>query len=446
MAMTDVLTQRLRRQLSESLLSALDAVVDEDPWSDDQQCWLPLSLPAGHDRPAPFQNDAQLAELRRQYRTLACENEFALNALENRISYVVGTGHRYQVAARQGADLSPELAGRTEAELNRFLRENRWHRRQVEIMRRRDRDGEVFLRLFAGSDGLLRVRFVEPEQIAPPQGRSDRASFGIETDAEDVERVLAYWVDGRRVDAAAIQHRKANVDANVKRGLSVLHPVRKNLRRAERLLRNMSVVAGVQSAVALIRKHASGTPRDVERFVSQASDATVQRPGGAVSLERFPPGTILDATRGIDYEFPVAAIDAGRYVTLLQAELRAIASRLVMPEFMLTSDASNANYASTLVAEGPAVKMFQRLQQEMIEDDLEILRRALRVAAAAGRLPSEAVDAVEIRAFPPSLCVRDRLKEAQADAILVRCKAMTPETMALRHGVEPADISRAPRA
>ena len=48
---------------------------------------------------------------------------------------------------------------------------------------------------------------------------------------------------------------------------------------------------------------------------------------------------------GTEYEFPAAGIDAGRYVTVLQAELRAIASRLVMPEFMLTSDASNANYS-----------------------------------------------------------------------------------------------------
>ena len=47
---------------------------------------------------------------------------------------------------------------------------------------------------------------------------------------------------------------------------------------------------------------------------------------------------------------------------MLQAELRAIAARLVMPEFMFTSDASNANYASTMVAEGPAVRMFERLQ------------------------------------------------------------------------------------
>ena len=42
---------------------------------------------------------------------------------------------------------------------------------------------------------------------------------------------------------------------------------------------------------------------------------------------------------GTEYEFPAAALDAGRYVAVLQAELRAIAARLVMPEFMFTSDA-----------------------------------------------------------------------------------------------------------
>jgi hypothetical protein len=62
------------------------------------------------------------------------------------------------------------------------------------------------------------------------------------------------------------------------------------------------------------------------------------------------PGTILDVLGDTDYQFPASGLDAGRYVTVLQAELRAIASRLVMPEFMLTSDASNANYSSTMVA------------------------------------------------------------------------------------------------
>ncbi|MGC4005047.1 MAG: hypothetical protein QM811_18815 [Pirellulales bacterium] len=53
----------------------------------------------------------------------------------------------------------------------------------------------------------------------------------------------------------------------------------------------------------------------------------------------------------------------------------AIASRLVMPEFMLTGDASNANYSSTLVAEGPALRMFARLQAEQTTADVAVMER-----------------------------------------------------------------------
>src|SRR5205823_375671 len=151
-----------------------------------------------------------------------------------------------------------------------FVAANNWHRRQQEIVRRYDRDGEVFLRFFVDVDGQTRVRFVEPGQAAtPPERAGDPATtFGIETEADDVETSLGYWVDGSLVDACHIQHRKANVDQNVKRGLPLFYPVRKNLRRAEKLLRNMSVVAEIQSAIALIRKHHGGTKSGVQQFVA----------------------------------------------------------------------------------------------------------------------------------------------------------------------------------
>lgn len=328
-----------------------------------------------------------------------------------------------------------------QAVLDDFVRINRWHGRQQEIQRRLDRDGEAFLRFFLAPDGILRVRFVEPSQISTPPQRATvpEASFGIHTDPDDVETVLGYYLDGRWVEAGEIQHRKANVDANMKRGLPLFYPVFKNLRRAEKLLRNMSAVAGIQSAIAIIRKHASATPGAARQFVANQADATAAAPGsGRTSyFQRYAPGTILDVSEKTDYQFPAAAIDAARYVTVLQAELRAIASRLVMPEFMLTSDASNANYSSTMVAEGPAVRMFQRLQQDMLDDDREVMRRVLAAAIAAGRLPSEALETTEIQVVPPPLAVRDRLKEAQADQILLRNGAMSVQTMALRHGLEP---------
>jgi len=324
--------------------------------------------------------------------------------------------------------------------LDDFVAANRWHQRQQEIVRRKDRDGECFLRLFVAADGTTRVRFVEPDQVATPPGAAGLAhhSLGVITCPTDVESVEAYYVDGEPVDAAEIQHRRANVDGNVKRGLPLFFPVRKNLRRAEKLLRNMSIVAEIQSAIAIIRKHRWATAAGLEQFVRDQADLSVSNAAGQTThFRRYGPGTILDAAAGTEYEFPAAGLDAARYVAVLQAELRAIAARLVMPEFMLTSDASNANYASTMVAEGPAVKMFERLQHDMIEDDRQIMRRVLAAAVDAGRLPPETLAAVEIQAIPPTLAVRDRLRDAQADQILVHNGAMTPATMALRHGLEP---------
>jgi capsid protein len=419
----------------DSFVDPLDALFDADGtrWS--------LVHDGVANSGGPAFSEAHLSEIRAQCRALAVSNEFAINGHENRISYIVGTGHAYHAVARPEHDAPEELLRDVQAVLDQFVRANRWHQRQQEIVRRKDRDGEAFLRLFPTADGSVRVRFVEPGQVSTPPERigDPSASLGVLTESDDVESVLGYFVDGRLVDAAEIQHRKAHVDANVKRGLPLFYPVRKNLRRAEKLLRNMSVVAEIQSAIALIRKHASGTRSGVQNFVQSQADVSTANPstGKATHFQRYAPGTILDAFAGVDYEFPAAAIDAARYVAVLQAELRAIASRLVMPEFMLTSDASNANYSSTMVAEGPAVKMFQRLQRELIDEDLDVMRRVIAAAVTAGRLPRESLTAVEIQGVPPTLAARDRLKEAQADQILLRSGVLSPQTMAMRHGLDP---------
>ena len=436
---------RLERQLLEAFDDLWDNFVDPaDALYDAAGARWSLvggELAPGGALGVPFANEQQLREIRDQCRALAVGNEFAINGHENRVSYVVGSGFTYRVAPRGNPEQAAPLVREVQAVLDEFVMANRWHRRQQEIVHRRDRDGEVFLRFFAVADGTLRVRFVEPSQVAAPTTRASDppASFGVQTDPDDVESVLGYYVDGQWVEASAVQHRKANVDLNVKRGLPLFYPVRKNLRRAEKLLRNMSVVAGIQSAIAVIRKHASGTRGTVQQFVQDQAEASVtgRSTGRTSHFQRYAPGTILDAFAGMDYEFPAAAIDASRYVAVLQAELRAIAARLVMPEFMLTSDASNANYASTMVAEGPAVRMFQRLQHEMIEEDLEVMRRVVAAAIAAGRLPRGALEDVEIQGVPPSLAVRDRFKEAHADEILLRNGAMSVQTMAVRHGLDP---------
>ena len=271
--------------------------------------------------------------------------------------------------------------------------------------------------------------------------------MGILTDREDVETVLAYCVDGQVVDPAEVQHRKANVDGNVRRGLPLFFPVRKNLRRAEKLLRNMSVVAEIQSAIALIRRHHRSNRAAVEQFAAAGADAALTNTltGQTTNVKRYCPGTILDTHADINYDFPAAAIDAGSFIAVLQAELRAIASRLVMPEFMLTSDASNANYASTMVAEGPAMRMFARLQAEQVADDVELMSRVVATAVAAGRLPREVLAAIEIIGIAPTLAVRDQMQEAQRFQIEHANGILSPQTWSQRLGLdyeqEQANIS-----
>ena len=433
---------RLNQRLSEAWQGLWDSFVDpRDALGDDDGSWVALGSGAGGATATlPFGTEQELATLRSQCRALAVENEFAINGHENRINFLVGTGHSYRAAVKKGREAAADLARHVQSVIDEFVADNRWHRRQQEIVRRYDRDGEVFLRLFASRDGRTRVRFVEPGQVSTPRELAGEpaASFGIQTEPDDVETPLAYYIDGQTVDAAVVQHRKANVDANVKRGLPLFYPVRKNLRRAEKLLRNMSVVAEIQSAIALVRKHRGATRASVQQFAAAQADVSVTSPvsGQTTNFRRFGPGTILDSHGGIEYDFPASGLDAANFVAVLQAELRAIASRLVMPEFMLTSDASNANYASTMVAEGPAMRMFTRLQAEIVQDDLHVMRRVVENAVLAGVLPVEALVDVDVQAVPPTLAVRDPLQEAQAARIEFECGVLSPQTWSQRRGLD----------
>lgn len=436
--------EQIEARLSEAYDELWDTFVDPSEAFRDADGTVWDALGGGGGLPSAagtaFRTETELAQIRAKCRRLALENEFAINGHENRISFIIGKGHTYRATARKGVDAPAKLLGDCQAVLDEFLSVNKWHQRQQEIVRRRDRDGEAFLRFFVAVDGILRIRFVEPGQVFTPREKAGdtSATFGIQTERDDVEAVTGFYVDGLLVVSGEIQHRKAHVDSNVKRGVPLFYPVAKNLQRAEKLLRNMSVVAGIQSAIALIRKHQRGTTTTVEQFRSGAADASQSdsATGKTRYFQQFRPGTIIDAAGGIEYDFPTQAVNATNFVPLLQAELRAVASRLVMPEFMLTSDASNANYASTLVAEGPAVRMFERLQHDMIVDDAEVMRRVIAAAVEANRLPAEALTQVDVKITPPSLAVRDELQDARRRRIEASEGILSPQTWSQLAGLD----------
>jgi len=459
---------QLQSMLLESTFNLDDDYVDplDAFWDDDSgEFWLPPGGARGQSAiDFGLMGEPQLDAIRDECRRLARLNPFAINGHENRINYLVGSGHTYTFTAKQGTPLAAEIRDAERAERKtrkgggtieetpdplepvqqvweEFAASSRWYARQQEIVRRRDRDGECFLRFFTGSDGTLRIRFVEPAQVNTPAEHVNdkRQSWGIVTDPEDVETVEGYWIDGKLVDAADIQHRKLGADFNQKRGLPLFYPVRKNLSRAAKLLRNMTVVSEIQTSIALIRKHTYAVKGALEDALSSNADVSVTsaRTAKTIYHKHYAPGTILDAHADTEYDFPASGLNAANYVAVLQAELRAISSRLVMPEFMLSSDASNANYASTMVAEGPAVKMFQRLQWGLIEDDLDVVDRVLDAAVATGRLDAELRGQIEVTAEPPQLTTRNRKEDIEGDASLVDRGIMSKRTARSRQDLDP---------
>lgn len=417
-------------------------------------------------------NEYGLKLIRDWSRRILQFNEFAINAVENRVSYIVGKGFQYSILPKRKAETSGQsvggesgaepgaLARKAQAVLDEFIARERWNEREQECVRRCDRDGEAIVRFFHVGGGRTSVRFVEPELLTDTVGSIHRM-YGVVTDPEDIEDVTHYSIvqnpnDGwhpEDVEADQILHIKANTDFDCKRGLPTLFAVRKNLERADKLLRNMSVMAQVQATFAVLRKHKQFAPSSVSAYQQAQADVSAPNPvtGRATNMQQLFPGSVIDTSDKTQYEFPAAGVNAGGLVQVLQAELRAVCARLVMPEFMLTVDASNANYASTMVAEAPSVKNFERLQVWFARrfGDGEYGRldvgggrmvgamwRVLRIAVEGGLLPGETLADLEIQVEAPTLVVRNKSEETNRARTLSQAGLLSDATWSKWEGLD----------
>jgi hypothetical protein len=420
----------------ESQVSLWDSYVDprEAYFGNDGEIWEGIGASVTPLEELPFRTTVELFQIQGIARILARDNEFAKNAHKNRINYIVGSAHAYTVVGKdEHADQGS--ISRVQDVLDEILKANKWSKRQQEIKYRDDRDGETFIRKFQSDDGIMKFRFVEPRQVLPPSVASECQSFGVETLPDDCETPVAYHIDGKPVPAAEVQHRKWNVDSSIKRGYPLLYPVRRNLTRASKLLRNMSMATEIQTAIALIRKHQQATKEAVRSFVSAKADQQRSIDGRPENVLKYGPGSIIDVPMGQEYTIP-PQIDPSKTVAALAAELRAIAAYLVMPEFMLTSDASNANFASTMVAEGPAVKNFRTDQELQIEYDLELLNDALEFAADSGLISRSDLEQVTLDVQPPEVQTRNKLEESQVRASDMAIGILSPQSATSQIGLD----------
>ena len=137
---------------------------------------------------------------------------------------------------------------------------------------------------------------------------------------------------------------------------------------------------------------------------------------------------------------PLGSSHGPNFIAIGQAVLRTIGSRWCMPEYMISGDASNANYSSTLVAESPFVKACEAEQRFYKSRFSRIAWKAVRIAAEAGRFAPFHVDFAALRELvaiqieAPAIAVRDQLGEAQTSEIEHRNGVLSLRTWAALAG------------
>lgn len=426
------LRARYRLRVQEQLLELVESG-GPSPVADEAGDWLAL----GEGKSSVSELDR--IEIRTRSRRFASENPYARNILRLLEVYVIGPG------LEQTHLLHDDIAEGTRVvrDANRlwdeFLLENRRHFSYGEFARRTWRDGECFLRLFPQAEWPPTVRFIDPEVIAATE--DSPGTQGIVTDPHDVEMAVRYLridLENRElleeIPAGDVIHTRIGVDSNQKRGVSIFAPVLGALSAFEKWLDTELTARKLQTSIVLWRRIQGGAGTSASFADGAASELPED---GSVRRERYRPGTILTTSRGTDLQFLQPNTNFDDAVPLGRLLLLSMAAGAGLPEFMVTADASNANFSSTMVAEGPAVKMFQSEQEFFMGEFRRLWKLVMQEAVSDGRLPSDFFEQVTPHWTFPKLITRDRPTERMADARLVKTKVLSRAEIARRDGADP---------
>ena len=399
--------------------------------------------------------------IRGQARWLAAENEIAQGAIRTLRNFGVRTGYTFDAEPTDGyeADAAANaLCGQVDALLEEFEEVNEWGLRQAEALEYAVQDGEKFFRTFAQDDGMTLIRDILPEQIAPQPGQESRAPFGIESDPRDFERKLWYYatydnVDFEKIPAADVHHLKRNVPRLVTRGLSDFFSVGKSVEGVSKLLENMRTGGAITAAIAWIEQYDSASGVTVGNKIAAQRDQN--RPmgpnpitGQTTNFQQFKAGTIVKTAEGKKYLPAPLASNTTQHVAIVQAVLRIVGDRWNMPEYMISGDSSNANYASTLVSGSPFVTAIECEQNTFRIYFLKVVWAVIRNACDRGRLIfgghrysfAEVRQLVKVHATPPNVAIANKKEESDIDTADLNAGIISKAHRQAKIGVDPAKM------
>jgi hypothetical protein len=400
--------------------------------------WLPLRL-AGSNRYYDY-TAQELKVVRDAARTLCDVNEVAKNILLHYRNFVVGSGVDIDIFPEDLGDDPVKLSSQKEdaqvrkmkANWKLFVEKNKLVLKLYEWVRRRLRDGEVYIRIFDTPDAPT-IRFVDPTFI---DSNDTDKEFGIQTDPNDAEEIVAVvfknpvTTEEIPIPVEDLVIEKNNVDSTALRGITSFWPCMSNFRRLEKILVNSSVLATVQAAITMVRKHDNATGPKVERLIQRTSDGVARTDattGRSMYARKVRPGTILDAPKGIEYQFPSHTVDASAFIKIAEHELAHIGNAFVLPiEWLLTSEPKDP-----LTPGSPVVANFRSEQTILfigLEDLFWKVQARMGVNVERNRLKYTLYFNGE------RLAVGKALDEARVDEILLRNGATSPQEIAAKHG------------
>lgn len=389
-----------------------------------------------------YETEIDLCRQRAVCRTLAELEGIGKGAAAAMTNYTIGLGMKISVQAAKGQSPDAGLV----AEIRQFVTEFAERNRIVgdldrEVDEYSRQDGERLL-VLNGKAGDLSIQTIEPEWIVEPGSTRDLEewldcdyasswSFGVHTRVGDAGNPLGYYVsyetgrsDWDYFAADRAEFWKRNVPRTAKRGVSDFLPVFRDVQREAKISAGLSQGAAARAAIAWIEEMAPGVT--LSGAGAGSIDAILNRqtslPGAgqkSVRVKESIPGTVKSVGSGKKFssmpDGPVttSSIEVGQYL------LRKIGVRWNAPEYLISGDASNANYASSLVAESPFVKGREAEQGWHKSRWVSLFWKAVRFAWEAGYFGSiliwsELRRSIEIQVDFPDVASRDEEKLTNA--------------------------------
>lgn len=435
--------------------------------------WLPV-----------YETEYDLSVMRAQSRNIAAFTSISIGALESLSNYVLGTGFKYSFHTETPA--APDgLIADVQQFVDSFRLVNKFDGEDgaldVEMHDRARIDGEALIALHEAADGIPRLSLVEPDCLTEPTSArnledwlmdtgnlpSDTASFwkfGVHTifnpkmQREDTSTPLGYHVvynesgsEWDYVPAGRMVHDKRNVGRNAKRGVSDFVGIADDIYREVKLRGNMGDTAAIQAAIAWIKEYPQGASSDgIESHTSNLAEfqRTRRSVGGSesVNVQRIRAGHVPNIKQGMRYiAGPMGQLNHPVFARVGAYIMRSIGVRWRMPEYMISGDASNANMASTMVAESPFVKAREDDQRDRKIVHRELFWKAIKMAFDARRWERYGLEWPEFRRVvllkidAPQVASRDGLKQAQENQILSREGILSPRTWASQQNLDYDD-------